>query len=199
MLALVSMTVVECGGSVQSAVVRTAVGRESDASTNGAAAGATGLVTLTADQAGAVVADAMLVTSQALYLAIANPAPSRSVSSSEGRLRIGWSEDADFVSGAGTYEITVNGYSIAGDDPFAEHYNGYVLTGTMRLRSQTGERTTIGFDLTSSHDDAEHYPATTLELRLTGTGGDDASTGSSGGFVRVNGREFPLAELSLSY
>ena len=82
----------------------------------------------TAVQAGEAVSDAMLVTSQALYLAIAAPPVSRRVVADDGRLSLEWSEDANFMTGAGTYDIVLDGYAIAPDDPFAEHYHGYSLT-----------------------------------------------------------------------
>jgi len=151
---------------------------------------------VTAAQAGEAVSDAMLITSQALYLAIATSAESREVTSADGLLSLSWSEDADFLTGHGIYEISLDGYAIAADDPFAEHYHGYSLTGTISLASAPGTDTQISFALDSDHEDAARFPARRIELRL---GDGDADDGEDEPFVRVNGEDFAFEELATSF
>ncbi|MFW6293732.1 MAG: hypothetical protein ACOC7V_15615, partial [Spirochaetota bacterium] len=134
--------------------------------------------TVTTRQAGEAVSDAMLITSQALYLAIATGTEAREVRSADDLLRLSWSEDADFLTGNGSYEISLDGYTIAADDRFAEHYHGYALTGTISLESEPGADTRVAFVLDSDHEDADRYPARRIELRL--------GPGESEAFVRVN-------------
>ncbi len=152
--------------------------------------------TVTTKQAGEAVSDAMITTSQALYLAIATRTAEREVTSADGLLRLSWSEDADFLTGNGSYEISLDGYSIAADDPFAEHYHGYALTGTISLESAPGTETRISFALDSEHGDPDRFPAKRIELRL---GNDNEGDDSSRSFVRVNGEEFPFEELAGSF
>jgi hypothetical protein len=153
---------------------------------------------VTSRQAGEAVSDAMLITSQALYLAIATNTGSREVTSDDGLLRLSWSEDADFLTGIGTYEIALDGYAIAADDPFSEHYHGYALTGTIRLASAPGADTRIDFALDADHADGERFPAKRIELRL---GHEDADTedGARDTYVRVNAEEFPFEDLAASF
>ena len=162
-----------------------------DGSRNAAESGETAI---TAEQAGAAVADAMLVTSQALYMAIASGVAERSVATNDGRLKLVWSEEADFVTGAGLYEITLAAYTIPEDDPFAPHYHGYEFTGSIRLLSNTGERTQLIFDLQCAHEDPERHPVRSIELDLAGFA-DDVERRTEGA-VLVNGREFTFGELA---
>lgn len=150
-----------------------------------------------AGQAGEAVSDAMLVASQALYLAISGPTRARRAESSDGRLVLVWSEDADFLTGAGTYEITVDEYTIGPDDPFAEYSAGYALSGTILMSSQTGASTLLVFDLELSHEDADAFPARSLELRLSGF--QDGTDREPDGSIRVNGREFDFDDLVASF
>ena len=152
---------------------------------------------VTTAQAGEVVSDAMLVASQALYLAIATGASDRQVATDNGRLSLAWSEDADFLSGAGVYEIELDRYAIADDDPFALAYHGYLLTGTITLRSETGARTRLAVDLETDHADPELYPARIVELDLSGFA--DAEESATVGYVRINGQEFTFAELDEAF
>ena len=152
---------------------------------------------VTATQAGEVVSDAMLVASQALYLAIATGTSGRRVTTRDGRLSLHWSEDADFLSGAGTYEIALDRYVVAEDDPFAIAYHGYLLNGTILLRSETGARTRLVLDLETGHTDPERYPARLVELDLSGF--SDSEESATEGFVRVNGQEFSFAELAEAF
>jgi len=157
---------------------------------------------VTPSQAGEAVSDAMLITSQALYLAIATETDSRKVTSADGLLRLSWSEDADFLTGNGTYEISLDGYAIAAEDPFAEHYHGYAITGTISLASEPGAETRISFALDSEHEDAERFPARRIELRLGYEDSDDGADENNAepeAFVRVNGEEFPFDELAASF
>ena len=152
---------------------------------------------LTSAQAGEIISDAMLVASQALYYAIATAPDGREVVSPDERLHLTWSEDASFLSGAGRYEITLDGYSVPSDYPFADHYVGYVLTGTILMRSTAGAHTDLAFDLQSSHPDPERHPATTIRVELSGfSSSDDATTVGS---VLINGQEFTFADLAASF
>lgn len=152
---------------------------------------------LTATQAGEAVSDAMLVASQALYLAIATGTSDRRVATEDGRLSLTWSEDADFLSGAGEYEIALDRYAVADDDPFAIAYHGYLLSGTILLRSETGAQTRLVLDLETEHADPELYPARLVELDLSGF--TDSEGSETDGIVRVNGREFSFAELAEAF
>ncbi len=152
---------------------------------------------LTATEAGEVVADAMLVASQALYLAITASASDRSVSSDDGRLSLTWSEDADFLSGAGTYEITLDRYAVAEDDPFAVAYHGYRLSGTILLQSETGARTRLVMELEADHDEPETHPARRVAIDLSGFA--DAEEPATEGGVLVNAQEFSFAELAEAF
>lgn len=152
-----------------------------------------------AEQAGAVISDAMLVASRALYLAIAGPPDAGSVASRDGRLILEWSDDADFRTGAGTYEITLDEYRIPGDDAFAQHYYGYVLSGTIRLASTTGEGTSIAFGLDARHEEPDSYPARRVEVELSGVEEQGEDDPDANGSVRVNGRAFTFEELAGSF
>lgn len=162
-----------------------------------AASGAVVAPEIDADQAGEVVSDAMLIASRALYLAIAGSPDAGSVSSRDGRLRLEWSDDADFRTGAGVYEITLDEYRIPADDAFSSHYYGYVLSGTIRLASSTGEHTSIGFALDARHAEPGAYPARRVELELSGV--EDNTDRDASGYVRVNGRDFAFDELAGSF
>lgn len=150
-----------------------------------------------AEQAGAVISDAMLVASRALYLAIAGSPDAGRVASRDGRLTLEWSDDADFLTGAGTYEIALDEYRIPPDDAFAAHYYGYVLSGSIRLASSTGKGTSIEFDLDARHEEPDSYPARRVEVELSGVEEDDDR--EAAGSVRVNGRAFSFDELAGSF
>lgn len=150
-----------------------------------------------AEEAGEVISDAMLVASRALYLAIAGSPDAGSVTSRDGRLLLEWSDDADFRTGAGTYQITLDEYRIPADDAFSSHYYGYILSGTIRLASGTGDRTSIEFGLDARHDEPESYPARRVEVQLSGM--EDDNDPDAGGSVRVNGRAFSFDELAGSF
>ncbi|MFW5789275.1 MAG: hypothetical protein ACOCW3_04970 [Spirochaetota bacterium] len=162
-----------------------------------AASGAVTMPEIDAEQAGEVISDAMLVASRGLYLAIAGPPDAGSVASRDGRLLLEWSDDADFRTGAGTYEITLDEYRIPDDDAFASHYYGYILSGTILLASGTGDQTSIEFGIDARHDEPESYPARRVEVRLSGVGEEDDP--EADGTVRVNGRAFSFDELAPSF
>ncbi|MFW5815112.1 MAG: hypothetical protein ACOCWX_06645 [Spirochaetota bacterium] len=163
----------------------------------GEAAGGEVMPEVDAEQAGDVISDAMLVASRALYLAIAGSPDSGSVASRDGRLLLEWSDDADFRTGAGTYEITLDEYRIPDDDAFASHYYGYVLSGTILLSSGSGEETSIEFGLDARHEEPSSYPAQRVEVELSGVEEDDER--EAAGSVRVNGRAFSFDELASSF
>jgi hypothetical protein len=162
-----------------------------------AASDALAMPEIDAEQAGEVISDAMLVASRALYLAIAGSQDAGSVSSRDGRLLLEWSDDADFRTGAGTYEITLDEYRVPDDDAFASHYYGYILSGTILLASGTGDQTSIEFGLDARHDESESYPARRVEVQLSGV--EDDNDPDAGGSVRVNGRAFSFEELAGSF
>jgi hypothetical protein len=152
---------------------------------------------ITSAQAGEVISDAMLAASQALYYAITTAPDGRAVTSPDGRLHLSWSEDASFLSGAGTYMITLDEYSVPSDYPFADHYVGYVLTGTIVMRSAAGQHTELAFDLQSSHPNPRLHPASTVKVELSGfSSSEDAKTIGS---VLVNGQEFAFADLAAAF
>ena len=152
---------------------------------------------LSAEQAGAAIADAFLVTSRALYLAITAPSDSRSVSSPNGALMLSWSEDADFLTGTGTYEVELDDYTIPEDDPFAELYNGHRLTGRIELASPAGEPTALDFDLQVSHPEPEVYPAQSIRIDLTGLARGEEREPE--GRLIINGRLFTFEELAPAF
>lgn len=162
-----------------------------------AASDALAMPEIDAEQAGEVISDAMLVASRALYLAIAGSQDAGSVSNRDGRLFLEWSDDADFRTGAGTYEITLDEYRVPDDDAFASHYYGYILSGTILLASGTGDQTSIEFGLDARHDESESYPARRVEVQLSGV--EDDNDPDAGGSVRVNGRAFSFEDLAGSF
>lgn len=164
---------------------------------DGATSAAETMPEIDAEQAGEVISDAMLVASRALYLAIAGPPDAGSVASRDGRLLLEWSDDADFRTGAGTYEITLDEYRIPDDDAFAPHYYGYILSGTILLSSGTGDQTSIEFGIDARHDEPGAYPARRVDVQLSGV--DDDNDPDAGGSVRVNGRAFSFDELAGSF
>lgn len=158
---------------------------------------------ITAEEASEAISDAMLIASRALYLAINEPSVTREVATEDGRLRLEWSEDASFLSGAGTYLITLDEFSINETDPFARHSYGYVFTGTIRLYSETGTRTEIDFNLQTGHPEPETHPARTIRLSLAGfaseEGDETDAPSATEGTILVNGRPFSFDELAASF
>ncbi|MFW5688921.1 MAG: hypothetical protein ACOC1U_05040 [Spirochaetota bacterium] len=151
---------------------------------------------LSVQQAGEIISDAMLITSQALYLAIAGTGESREVATDDRALVLSWSEEANFLTGVGRYELELDDYAIPENDPFSEHYHGYVFTGTIVLESPTGADTAIAFELDASHPSPDDYPGERVVLNL---GGASEADTDAPGTVLVNGREFSFEELSASF
>lgn len=158
---------------------------------------------ISSEQASEAISDAMLVASRALYLAINEPSVTRTVATEDGRLRLEWSEDASFLSGAGTYLITLNDYTIDASDPFSRHSYGYVFTGTIRLYSETGTKTEIDFNLSTTHAEPQTHPARTIRLSLSGFASESADApdarSTTEGTIVVNGRSFTFEELAASF
>jgi hypothetical protein len=145
-------------------------------------------------QAGAAIADAMLSASTALYLALIQGAENNTAALDDGSLTLTWSDDADFATGIGTYEIGLTGFKAGANSEFgAEIASGYVLTGFITLQSPDGNHSTLTMDLTSSHADPVAFPVQRIELEIDGYTGEPETPG---GYVRINGREISFADIA---
>jgi len=165
----------------------------SDAEHGEAAGGTATMPSVTAVQAGDAVSDAMLIASRALYLALGSAESSREVRSDDGLLVLTRSDDADVLSGSGSYRIELDGYAIPPDDPFSDHYHGYSFSGSVELGSTPANGTRTVFDLDATHADSERYPVRRLELEMSRKAGDERAATAA---ARVNGTGFAFGDLA---
>lgn len=161
------------------------------------ASGQPGMPDVTPLQAEEALSDAMLVSAVALLLAFGADESTRSVSSDDGKLSLAWSDDADFMTGLGTYTMTMDHFSIPADDSFAAAYAGYVLSGTVEMASRDGVEQRMTFDLVATHDDPENHPVRVIDVEVSGAAGDDRTMPK--GHIRINDREMDFSALAAAF